>query len=123
MGGIKFGSREYSYSMFEAAKLICQYEEFVEEALVFNGSFKLWYDTLSPHDLALIYQDQSTRKIKQTAKNTGKVIGALVGMLFGVASFSKSPTKEIAEQAMFDTDVWDYLLVNGITYEGLRNII
>lgn len=123
MGGLKFGRREYSYSMLESAKLMCQYKDLVEEALGFNESFKVWYNSLSDDDLELMERDQESRKAKQAAKKVGKTLGFLAGMFFGYASYSKSPTKEIAENAVYDNDIWVYLIVNGIKYDTLRKIL
>lgn len=123
MGGIKFRNREYSYNMLESAKLMCQYKDLLESALDFNKAFQLWYKSQNKEDLELIAHDQETRKAKQVAKNTGKVLGFLGGLMLGFASISKSPTKEIAEHASYDEEIWIYLLSNGITYKTLRKFL
>ncbi len=123
MAGLKFRHKEYSYTMIESAKLMCQYEDLVDETLIYNEQFKLWYESLSEDDLVLMFQDQRTRKAKQSLKYTGKVVGGLIGLMFGYASFSKSPTRAIAEKASYDSEVWMYLLINGITYKTLRKLL
>ena len=123
MGGLKFGSNNYEYNMIESAKLMCQYKDLVEDSLNFNDAFQIWYRSLNSEDLELIEHDQESRKVKQVAKYTGKALGFFAGLIFGYASISKSPTKEIAEHASFDRDVWLYLIENGITYKSLRKIL
>ena len=123
MGGIKFRNRDYSYNMLESAKLMCQYKDLLESALDFNKAFQLWYKSQNKEDLELIAHDQETRKAKQAAKYTGKVLGFLGGLMLGFASISKSPTKEIAEHASYDEEIWIYLLSNGITYKTLRKLL
>ncbi len=123
MGGIKFIKDECSYNLLESAKLMCQYKDLLESALYFNKTFQYWYKSQDEEDLKLIESDQNSRKIKQTAKNTGKVLGFLGGLMLGYASFSKSPTKKIAEQASYNEEIWLYLLVNGITYKSLRKFL
>lgn len=123
MGGIKFRNKEYSYNMIESAKLMCQYKDLLESALDFNKAFQLWYKSQDKEDLELIESDQNSRKIKQAAKNTGKVLGFLGGLMLGFASISKSPTKEIAEHASYNEDIWLCLLANGITYKSLRKFL
>ena len=123
MGGIKLRNKEYSYNMMESAKLMCQYKELVEESLHFNRAFESWYKIQDKEDLDLITHDQESRKVKQAAKNTGKILGFLGGLVLVFGSISKSPTKEIAEHASYNEDIWLYLLVNGITYKSLRKIL
>ena len=121
--GLHFGSSDYSYNMIESAKLMCQYKDLVEDALNYNKAFKLWYELLDEEDLELIKHDQESRKVKQAAKNTGKVLGFLGGLMLGFGTISKSPTKDIAEHASYNDEIWLYLIQNGITYKSLRKFL
>ena len=123
MAGIKFTNKEYSYTMLESAKLMCQYKDLLEDSLGFNEAFQLWYSAQSQEDLDLIAKDQESRKLKQIAKNTGKALGFLGGLMLGFASISKSPTKDIAKQASYDEEIWMYLYLNNINYKTLRKFL
>lgn len=119
---LRIRDREVSYTFLQAAQLMCQYAELIEEARSINEPFRIWYDSLSSNELILMKKDQNSRKAKQAAKIAGKVAANAVSLLFGIAHWSKSATKDIAESAVYNRELWMHISTAGITYNVLREM-
>ena len=122
MGRVRFdtNNRYYKYSRLFAAKLMCQYKGYVESALNNNEFFYRWYNKLSYDEKQQMKRDQAARKAKQASKYTGKILKGLAGLIIGYASFSKSPTSDIASSVIFDEEIWCHIYTYNISYYDLR---